>query len=303
MSSEAASMTNASRESRDKAHAISCILVGSASSAGMNGSIRELSTGLHVFEIAFFRNFFGLILMLGLVARGRLGVLRTKRFPLHLLRAVLNAVAMLTFFQALALIPLAEVTALAFTTPLFAVVLAVIVLKERLGPRRMVGLLVGLVGALIIIRPGVVPLSLGSVLVIGSSLIWACALMCIKLLSRTETSLSIAIYAALLLTPLTGIPALFVWQWPHGSEWVLLVVIAATGSFYQVMINQALKLADASLVMPFDFTKLIWAALVGYIFFSEIPDIWTVAGGAVIIASVTYITYREAQTKPATRPA
>lgn len=303
MGSEAASFKKVTGEGQDKVRAIGCILVGAASSGGMNGMIRELSAGLHVFEIAFFRNFLGLILMLGMVVRGRLHTLRTRRFPLHLLRAALNAVAMLTFFQALALIPLAEVTALAFTTPLFAALLAVLVLKERMGPRRLVGLLVGLIGALIIIRPGMVPLSLGAFLVVFSSMVWACALMCIKVLSRTETSLSIAIYAALLLTPMTGIPAIFVWQWPTLEAWLLLFGVAATGSFYQVMINQAFKLADATLVMPFDFTKLIWASLIGYVFFSEVPDIWTIVGGAVIIASVTYITYREAQVQKASSDA
>jgi drug/metabolite transporter (DMT)-like permease len=212
-----------------------------------------------------------------------------------LCRGVLNAIAMLSFFTAVTMTPLSTVAALGFTAPLFAALLAIPLLGERPGWRRWVGLLVGFIGALIIVRPGVADVSFGALLVLMSSCAWAGALIVIKILARTDTSLAITVYAGLFLTPITGIAASFFWTTPAGGTWLLLIGIGLFGSLTQWAIAQAFHEADATLVLPFDFTKLLWASAIGYLFFGEVPDPLTLVGGGIILGSVTYVAYRERQ--------
>jgi drug/metabolite transporter (DMT)-like permease len=265
-------------------------------SSSMNGMIREASADIHAFEIAFFRNVFGFIALLPMLLKDGIGAtMRTAHPWLHTCRGLLNAVAMLSFFYAVTVTPLATVAALGFTAPLFAAVLAIPILGERPGWRRWAGLLIGFIGALVIVRPGFDEVTLGTVMVLLSSAAWAGALIIIKILARTESSLTITIYAALFLTPITLAAALFVWSAPTPLTWLLLVGIGIFGSLTQWSIAQAFHEADATVVLPFDFTKLLWASAIGYLVFAEIPDPLTLLGGSIILASVTYVAYRERQ--------
>lgn len=265
-------------------------------SSSMNGLIREASAGIHAFEIAFFRNVFGLVALLPMILRGGIAAtLQTSRLHLHLVRAVLNAAAMLSFFYAVTVTPLATVAALSFTAPLFASVLAIPLLGERPGWRRWLGLLVGFLGALVIVRPGMAEVGLGAILVLLSSVAWAAALIVIKILARTDSSLTTTVYAALFLTPITFVAAFTFWAWPSPLVWLMLLAIGAFGSLTQWSIAQAFREADATVVLPLDFTKLLWASAIGYVFFAEIPDPIAILGGGLILASVTYVAYRERQ--------
>lgn len=263
-------------------------------SSSMNGLIRETSADIHPFEIAFFRNLFGLAALMPMLLRGGIrATLRTSHLPLHLWRSVLNAFAMLAFFYAVTITPLATVAALAFTAPLFAAVLAIPILGERPGWRRWIGLLAGFLGALVIVRPGLGDVSFGMLLVLLSSATWAGALILIKILARTDTSLTITVYAGMFLTPITAIAAAFFWTTPAPGHWLLLICIGMLGSLTQWSVAQAFHEAEATVVLPFDFTKLLWATVIGYLFFSEVPDPLTLLGGCIILASVSYVAYRE----------
>jgi drug/metabolite transporter (DMT)-like permease len=264
------------------------MLFAALSITAMNVAIRHISADLHVFEIAFFRHLFGVFVLLPLVMQAPMTRLRTRRLDLHAMRAVLNLLAMLTFLWGLTLIPLAEVTALSFTSPLFASALAVIFLKEVMGPRKLISLVVGFLGALLILRPGFHEVGLGSICIVGSSAIWACALICIKVAARTESSVTATIYGALLQAPMSLLAAVFFWEWPTLDTLLLLVLIAALGSFSQVALTQAFVYADATMVLPADFTKLIWSSLAGYLLFAEVPGNWTIVGAAIICAGVLY---------------
>ena len=140
-------------------------------------------------------------------------------------------------------------------------------------------------------------MNLGAMLVLFSSAVWALALLVIKILSREDSAVTIAFYAAILLTPFSLIPAVFVWTWPSPEQWFWLACIGTVGASMHLTIAQAFKLADATAVLPIDFTKLIWAALVGYVFFAEIPEMWTWLGAIVIFSSSIYIAYRENRAK------
>ena len=271
------------------------IVVSTLGFSGMHAIIKHTASDLHPFEIAFFRNFFGLVVLVPFFVRHGLVVFRTDKLPLHMLRSGIQVFAMLMFFTAVSIAPLAKISAMSFTAPLFATIGAVIFLGERLRLRRITALVVGFIGALIIIRPGLVTLDTGAILVLTSSAIWACAMLVIKVLSRTDSSLTITAYMGLFMTPLSLIPALFVWQWPTAEEYAWLLLMGAVGSIAHVAMAQAFKLADATAVLPLDFTRLIWASALGFFIFAEVPELFTWIGGLTIFASTTYIAYREAK--------
>ncbi len=275
------------------------VLIATAMFGAMAGGVRQVAgTGMHPFEIAFFRNLFGFIALSPFLFRYGLAPLRTKRYGFLALRGILNATSMTLFFVALTLIPMAKVSALNATTPLFATLLAIVLLGERMGVRRWIGLFIGFAGAMVILRPGLEMIDLGSAYSILSAAIWAGAIIVIKSLSRTESSLTITIYGVLFLMPFTLVPALFVWQWPTLTQLGWLAALGSVGTMGHLAFAQAMQHADASLVVPFDFTKLLWAALIGLVFFGEVPSIWTWIGGAAIFASATYIAYRERHSQP-----
>lgn len=261
--------------------------------SSMHATIRYLAGELHPFQMAFFRNFFGMIVFLPVIARSGLGFLATTRIDLHLLRAALNIAAMLSFFTAVSTTPLARVTALSFTSPIFMAALAVLLLGERIYLRRTIAIAGGFLGMLIVIRPGLADVDTGSLLALFSAAVWAVAMIVIKVLSRTDSSLTITGYMTVLLSLLSLPPAVMVWRDPSPAAWALLVFIGISGTFAQILLAEAISQADAGVVMPFDFLKLVWATLFGFLLFTELPDLWTVVGAVVIFASGTYIAYRE----------
>ena len=259
----------------------------------MNAVIRHVSATLHPLEIAFFRSLFGLLVFAPLFMRYGFEPLRSRRSGMLLLRGGINVVSMTLFFVGVSLAPLAKVAALSFTAPLFATVLAVAILGEVIRGRRVAALVIGFTGTLIILRPGLGGMDMGAILVVASSLAFASALIVIKSLSRTESSTTIAIYAALVATPVTFLIALPVWEVPTWSELAWMAVIGTMGSLGHVLTAQAFKEADVTAVLPVDFTKLVWSAVIGYLVFAEVPDAWTWVGGTVIFSAVIYIAYRE----------
>ena len=259
----------------------------------MHGLVRFVSEVLPPFQIAFFRNFFGLAFLLPLLMRSRFAVLRTKQIGLHALRGVINMAAMLMFFTALSISPIAKVTALGFTAPIFMAILAVIVLGERFRIYRWSAIFLGFLGMLIILRPGLVVIDTGALLVIGSAVLWAVAMLIIKIQSRTESSLTIVAYMGIFLGVFSIAPALWVWQPFELQTLGLMALIGLFGSIAQMAISESLKETDPTALMPFDFLKLIWTAMIGAWFFAEIPDMFTWIGATVIFSSGLFIAFRE----------
>jgi drug/metabolite transporter (DMT)-like permease len=255
----------------------------------------EGSNPLPPVEVAFFRNLFGLMALLPLVYRAGPSVLRTRRLGLHALRAGSQSLGMLAFFTAVTLVPLAEVTALSFSAPLFATVLAVLVMGERIRVRRVSALVIGFVGVIVVLRPGVEAISFGAALVIGSSLLWAVAMTMIKSLSRTDSPLTLTVYAALFMSPITLVPALFVWEWPSLAQVAWLVLVGVCGSAGHMAFAKSFQMAEMSAVLPLDFLRLVWASAIGFMVFSESPTVWSWAGGVLIFSAATYIAFREAK--------
>jgi len=263
-------------------------------SSAMQVLVRFVSQhGVPPFEIAFLRNLFGMVVFVPLLTSGSLGFLRTRRLGMHAVRGLLNVTAMLMFFTGLSLIPVARATALAFTAPLFMALLSVLFLGERFRLRRWLALVVGFAGTLVILRPGMIPADTGAFLVVGSSLLWAVTMVVIKILSRTESSLTITVYMNLFLGGFSLVPALWVWVWPSWQMWSWLVAIGVLGNVAQIALSQAFKETEPTAIMPFDFLKLVWATLLGLWLFGELPDLLTWIGAVVVFASGFYIAWRE----------
>lgn len=274
---------------------ILAIILATVVMTGMQAVIRSLSGELHPFEIAFFRCLFGVVVLIPMVVRLGLPAFRTRQPRLVIARGVLNSGAMLAFFMALGLAPLATVTALGFSAPLFATIGAVLILGERIRARRIAALVAGFVGVLTIVRPFEMSLDTGTLLAISGSALWGACLIIIKIMSRTESSLSITLYMGLVMTPLVGVAAAFVWVWPGPGDLALLFLIGTLGTIGQWLMAQSFREAEASAVLPFDFLRLLWAGAFGYVLFGEIPDLWTWIGGTIIFGAATYVVLREAQ--------
>lgn len=274
---------------------IALMLFSTVCFAFMHALIRHLSTDLHPFEIAFFRNAFGLLVLLPWLLHAGLEPWRTRRFPLHALRSVINICAMLAYFTALSLTPIAQVTALSFTAPIFSAILGMLILGEVFRLRRWSAIGIGFLGTLVILRPGFETIDTGSWLTLLSALLWGFTVITIRVLGRTDSSLTITTYMSLLLALLSVVPAALVWHTPEGMQWLWLLAIGALGTLGQIAVAQSLKEAEVGVVMPFDFCKLIWVAILGYLLFAEVPGLYVWLGGALIFAASTYIAYRENQ--------
>ncbi len=261
----------------------------------MTALIRPAAAEMHPFQIVFFRNALGLVLLSPLIFRSGIGVLRTTRLPLHILRATCFLAAMLCWFSAIPHIALVDAITLNFTAPIFVTILAAVILRERVRIRRWTAVIVGFAGALVVLRPGFQDISPAAVLVLADALIWSVSAAIIRLLSRTDVATTIVAHMFIWVTPMSLIPALFVWQDPSWEAMGWVFGLAAASTFGHVAITRAFTLAEVSLLMPFDYTRLIFAVIVGFFVFNEVPDVWTLIGGAIIVVAALYIAQREAQ--------
>lgn len=263
----------------------------------MASGVKHLSNEMNPFMICFYRCFVGLIILFPFVAYNNFKALKTKNIKLQFFRSFINVISMISWFSAIGIMHLEKATALGFTTPLFTTILAVIILREVIRIHRMTALLIGFIGVLIIIRPGFVPLDFGTLLMLTASLSFSVVLIMVKKLSDIDSSLTIIFYHLLFMTPLTLIVAIFFWEGINRDQLLIFILMAVAGLIAHWCMAQSLKLSDTTFVMPFQFTKLVWASIIGFYFFSELPSLWTWIGGTIIFISVMYITYRETTVK------
>ena len=271
------------------------MIVGAICVAIQNGMIRVASAEVHSFEVVFFRNVFGLFAMLPFMGGLRLDLFRARRPSRLLMMSVAHVGGMVCYFAAIAYLPLAEVVALAFSKPLFATVGAALVLHEVVRARRWSAIGIGFVGVLIVLRPGAQAISPFALVVLLGALLAAATTLMIKHLTRTERVPIIICYQALFATLLSLPLCLLHWRMPDLAGWLLLIGIGGFGTLAWLTLAQAVYLADASAVVPFEFLRLPFAALVAYLWFSEVPSVWTWLGGGLIFGSTIYITQREAR--------
>ena len=255
--------------------------------------VRHVSPYLPSIEIVALRSLFTLLVTMCAVALTTGMSWRTKRFDLHVIRGIVGVMSMWTWYYALGHLPLADAGALSFTTGLFVTVGAALYFGEKVGPRRWAAVIVGFAGAVIILRPGAGIITLAAIWAVLSSALWGVSLLMAKHLAKFDQSLTISFYQPLVTAPIALLLAVPTWVWPE--PWVLAVLVgmgmvAAAGNYCYV---HALRVADASLVMPADYVRLLWMAGWGFLFFAEVPLITTWIGAALIVGSTAFITWRE----------
>ena len=252
--------------------------------------VHHLVERLPIFEIALARNVFGLMFMLPWLMKVGLGALRTSHIGKHAIRGVLSASNVWFLFAALAYAPVADVSAITFMMPIGGSVLAVFILKEKSSLIQWVAILAGFAGALIVIRPGMAGFNPGLLFAVGAVCAGSLIAMLIKTLLRHDSGDTVAAWLFISHIVLGIVPATLVWVTPTWEEMLWGVLLGYLGAVIQRSFNRSMALADATVVLPYNFTRLIWAAGFGYLFFAEIPDIWTWIGGAVIFFSSIWLT-------------
>ena len=261
----------------------------------MTVAIKLASASLHTFEIAFFRNFFGLMAALPLLLHHGPELLKTTQFPRYLFRCTIGVTSMMAGFWAIGHLPLAQAVALSDSTPIFVTIAAVIFLHEQVRARRWTAVALGFVGVTIIVRPGTDSFTMGTLVALAAAVLSGIVSIQIKLLSKVEPADRIVLITTLLWVPMSLLPALMVWEWPRGIVWVWVIAAGFLGTGGHMLWTRALKLGDVSALTPISFMQLPIVAVAGWLLFREPLDRWTAVGAGVIFAANAYMAHREAQ--------
>ena len=271
------------------------IVMSSTLATIMTIGVRDLTDTIPSMEVALARSVVGLAILLPLIALRRGAPLATKRLPLHVVRGLLGVVAINCGFYALSQLPLATVTVLFFTAPLFVTILAVPLLGEEVGWRRWAATAAGFAGALVVVRPGAGEFNPVMLVPVASSLFFALILIMGKKLSTTETPYTMMLYAGIIMSIGCLPPALAVWTPPTATDLLLMAMVGLFGTARSYTDIRGYAVGEASFVAPFQYTRIVLATVAGYVLFAEAPDAFAMFGAAIIIASTLYIAQREAR--------
>jgi drug/metabolite transporter (DMT)-like permease len=257
--------------------------------------IRLLSTEIEGIQTAFFRAFFSVLLLAPMILAGRVKPWRSKRLQGHFWRTFMGTCSMVLGFYAVSMLELADATALAFSQPLFSVILGAVVLHEKGRWRRWTATFVGFIGVLVMVRPGAGSLQPGAIVALCNAMSVAVSVLLVRRLSNSEAPLMILTQFALFSTLFLTLPAIWFWRWPTPTGWALAVGVSVTATLGQYFWVQAFASGEMSAVAPFDYLRLPFAVFVGWLIWGDMPVIWTYVGASIVIASALYIAYREAQ--------
>jgi drug/metabolite transporter (DMT)-like permease len=273
--------------------AVLMMLMAGFTSSLLHLGVRYTSPHLPTIEIVALRSIFTLVVTLPFMWRAAAGSWTTNHWPLQLMRGAVGVTSMTSWYYALGQMPLADAGALSFTTGIFVTIGAALYFGEPVGLRRWSAVVCGLLGAVIVLRPGQGVITWAAVAAVGSSLMWAISLLMAKELGRYDSSLTVTFYQPLMIAPVAMLGTAPVWVTPSPIVWLLAMgTAAAIGNYGYV---RAMRLADASITMPVDYARLLWMVGWGYMLYSEVPDNATWLGAALIIGSALFITVREQQ--------
>ena len=277
----------------DARRGIVWMLVAMLSAVAMDTINKALSQNLPVPQLVWGRFIFHMVLMVLILGRRLPQVVVTRRLGLQIVRSFCLICAASLFVKGQHLLPMAEANGILFIAPILVAVLSAPLLGERVDGRRWVGVAVGFAGALIIIRPGSGVMHLAALFPLGSACLFALYQIATKHLSRTESTMTTLFYTGVVGALVTSFAVPFFWITPSAVEWSFLAMLGLLSGCTHFCLIKAFEAAPASTVSPFVYSILIWATLSGYIVFDDLPDIWTVAGAAIIAGSGLYIAFQE----------
>jgi drug/metabolite transporter (DMT)-like permease len=268
------------------------ILAASLLSVLMTSLIKHVGRTIPVAEILFIRQILVLIIISPVLLRNWDTVFKTNIFGTHALRCSLSIVAMYTGFSAVVNMPLAEVTAISFARILFTTILAIIFLKEVIGLRRWTSIIIGFIGVLVIIRPDPDNINIYALMAIVSALFVSGGQIVLRKLSQIDQASTILAFHSVSITLILAIPAYIQWVTPNFHEMIFIAMIGSLMSVMQWLFIKALKVGEAAAIAPMEYVRLLYAGVIGIIFFAEIPTIWTLSGAGIIVASTLYTMHR-----------
>ena len=255
--------------------------------------------GLNSYVMAFLLYFFGATFLLPIVFRvGVAGILHTDRPGLHVLRGALHTAGMMLWFVALPITPLAEITALGFTVPIFVTIGAAVLLAEEVRLRRWIAVLIGIAGAMIIIRPGFGEVGfgeagLGALCVLVSTPFFAASNLISKALARTDSANTIVVWQHVVIVTCAAPFAIWFWEMPEWNEVLWFLAAGLCGTLGHLCLQRGYQLADITLLQPIGFLALLWNTMFGFLLFDQRPDAWIFVGAVVVFGSALYISHRE----------
>ena len=259
--------------------------------------MRLAQSDINVFTASFLRFGIGFVIILPYLFYSKFNVYKTNNIKLHFIRGIINVPTMYVGFAALMFIPLEQIQALHFVVPLIVTFLAVFFFKEKIRFVRISALIIGLIGMLVMLRPGIIEMNIGVYMVLFSSLIWSFIIIITKFLSKNDSPITILTYQYSLVTFFSFFIVIFFWEMPSSIIFLYTFLAALSGTVLHLALIYSYKLVDLTLIQPFTFLSLIWASLFGYYIFGEEPDIFTWLGAIIIFSGVLIIFYRESYLK------
>ncbi|WP_374448855.1 DMT family transporter [Stella sp.] len=268
--------------------AVACFVV-------MDALIKWLSATFPTMQVVFFRSLFALVPIAAMVAhQGGIERLKTKRPGMHALRCAVGLGSMICFFHAFRVMPLADVIAIGFAAPLFVTALSVPLLGEKVGIRRWTAVVVGFVGVLVMVRPGLDLFEVGAGIALLGTVAYSLAMILMRDLGKTDTTTAITFYFTMSATIVAGLAMPFVWVEPRDlSDWLLLALVGLIGGVAQLLMTQAFRITPVAVIAPFDYTAMLWGSILGYAVWGEVPDAPLWVGAAIVAGSGLYIVHRE----------
>ena len=245
---------------------------------------REILRELHLFQLMEMRSVIGLLMLYPMIrAVGGLGAMRTARPLAHIARNSIHYASQFGWFLALTLIPLAQVVAIEFTMPIWTAVLAVFFLHERLSAWKILAIVLGLIGVVIIVHPGSAQVSSGQLLMVAVAVGFGASIVLVKSLTRTDSGVAIVFWMLVIQSAIGLLPSIYHWQTPSAQVWPWILLIAFCGTYSHYCMAQAMRYADATVVVPMDFLRVPLSATVGWLVYSEQLDAATIVGAALIL--------------------
>jgi len=273
--------------------AILLTVSGSFFAVLMESLIRSAQYDSNVYTIGFLRFFFGLIIIFPYLIKKKFIPYKTKNFKFYFIRGLFNLPMMILGFGALVYVPFEQFKALHFLSPIIVVLLSFIIFREKVYMYRILALVIGFIGMLIIVRPGIVDFNIGTIMILISLTFWSLIIIVSKFVSKDDSPITMVTYQYTLMTIFALPLAIYFWQMPSLQSLIFVFIGAISGTILHLSLALSYKYAELSVTQPVWFSGLIFGSAFGFFVFNETPDVWTWIGGIVVFSSVLLITYNE----------